>query len=77
MVAPPAHCYRAEAGQVGCQPLDVEQVAAPGPQGLDQGYQGHLGRVPLVVEHRLAGEEPSDGHPVQASCDLAGRRTHR
>ncbi len=58
---------------MGCQPLDVEQLAAAGPQGLDQGHQGHLGRVPLVVEHRLAGEKPSYGHPVQASCD-AGRR---
>ena len=46
-------------------PLDVEQAGLAGPHGLNQGDQGDLGCVPLMVEHRLTGEEPADGHSVQ------------
>ncbi len=67
MVAPPADPDGTQAGQVRRQPLHVEQGATSPLQGLDQGHESNLGRVPLTIEHRLAGEQPSYSQPVQAA----------
>ena len=60
-------------------PVRIRHGFFAGAEQLDQSDQGDLGGVAAIVEHRLAGEEPAGGHPVEAAGQLpvGGPRLHR
>src|SRR6478735_9275602 len=53
-----------ERAQMRCRPLHVEQPVAGRTQPVDQVHESDLRRVDRAAEHRLAGEEPTDGDAV-------------
>src|SRR5262245_31891068 len=71
----------AQRERVSRRPLNVEKPARHpvGVQRRDKGRDGDLGRVPLSIEHRLAGEEATDRYSVQptAQTPVTGPRLDR
>ena len=65
------HVDRAERHEVVGGPLHVEEPSAGGGQPLDEMREGDLRGIGGGVEHRLAGEEPVDPHPVEPADEAA------
>ena len=76
-IAGPADLDGAQRGQVRGHPLHVDEPTGRRrrPQQVDEADQGHLRRVAVAVEHRLAGEQAADGDAVQPA-DQRGPRAH-
>lgn len=54
-------------GEVGGQPLHIDQDARVGSDELNEVNEGNLGGIDAAMKHRLAGEESSESDTVKST----------
>src|ERR1700747_3682279 len=70
MITRPVDLDAAEACQMRCQELGIEQAKAAEAQAGDQMDKGDLARVVLAAEHALAEEDRTERNTIQPASQL-------